>query len=173
MISQKVEERNRRNDGHFSASDYTSQIGTVPRIDVEGVERTETSSDDSEDWCSASSTTSVLESTDLRSFRAQSHGSIGRLIVNSKGIRYVRSVAKKELWRRDFLELAEMRKVGGSKRSTFASLSPDQLEIKCTDGSKLHLEGMKERDEAFNTIIAFSSLQWQSLQILSNTTAQP
>ncbi len=148
---------------------YTGHIGTVPRINVEGDESAENYSDDDDDWYSASSNASVLEATDIHSFRAQSHGSIGRLIVFSKGIRYVRSVTKKEMWRRDYLELAEMRKVEGSK---FTSLVPDQLEIKCIDGSRLHLEGMKERDEAFNTIIGFSSLQWQSLQILSNTKAQ-
>lgn len=151
---------------------YTGCTITVPRIRVERSRSGESSDDDDDGWYSADSTTSVLEASDIRSFRAQSLGVVGRLIVFSNGIRYVRSVPKKEIWRRTFLEMAEMRKVEGSTLSKLTSMSPDQLEIKCIDGSKLHLEGMRERDEAFNTIIAFSSLQWQSLQIISNSTAQ-
>lgn len=169
----KVEEGHWRELGNAATDHYTGHTSNVPRINVEADESAEKYSDDDEDcWYSASSTTSILEATDIRSFRAQSHGSIGRLVVFTKGIRYVRSVAKKEIWRLNYMELAEMRKVEGSTISKFASLSSDQLEIKCIDGSKLHLEGMKERDEAFNTILAFSSLQWQSLQILSNSKAQ-
>lgn len=176
VIKKKVEQGHWSELANPTVDRYTGRVGAIPKINIEGDLSTEEYSDDDDDdddgWHSASSTTSVLEGTDIRSFRAQSHGSIGRLVVFSKGIRYVRSVAKREMWRRDYLELAEMRKVEGSTISKFASLSPNQLEIKCIDGSKLHLEGMKERDEAFNTIIAFSSLQWQSLQILSNSKAQ-
>lgn len=148
---------------------------SVPKIRVENSESEETDTDvddDDEGWYSASSTISVLEASDIRSFRAHHAGTIGRLIVFSKGICYVRSVpTKKELWRHDFLDLAEMRKVEGSALSKVVS-SPDQLEIKLTDESKLKIEGMKERDEAFNTIIAFSSLQWQSLQIKKDSNQQ-
>ena len=132
---------------------------TVPKIRVEnsGSEETDTDDDD-EGWHSASSTTSVFEASEKRSVCAHYAGAIGRLVVFSKGIRYVRSVpAKKEPWQHDFLELAEMMKVEGSAMSKVVS-SPDQLEIKLTHESKLRIEGMKERDEAFSTIIAFSSL---------------
>ena len=129
--------------------------------------------DDNQSWYTACSLTSIIEDSDIRSFRCQSYEVNGRLFVFSKGIRFLRSFPKKEIWRWNYLELAEMRKTEGSTVSKIASLSPDQLEIKCIDGSKLHLDGMQERDEAFNTIIGFSSLQGQSLQILSNTNAQP
>lgn len=39
------------------------------------------------------------------------------------------------------------------------------LELCLTDGRREVLEGMRERDAAFNSIIGFSSLQWQNLQI--------
>lgn len=39
------------------------------------------------------------------------------------------------------------------------------LELCLTDGRREVLEGMRERDGAFNSIIGFSSLQWQNLQI--------
>ena len=173
MIKSKIESGHSHELANPAIDQYTGRMTTVPKIKIEGDDSAEDEGDDDDEgWFSASSTTSVLEASDIRSFRAQSGSSIGRLIVFTKGIRYVRSLPRKELWRQNYLDLAEMRKVEGSNMSKLASLSPDQLEIKCVDGTKLHLEGMKERDEAFNTIIAFSSLQWQSLQIKSNSNAQ-
>lgn len=40
-----------------------------------------------------------------------------------------------------------------------------ELELCLTDGRRELLEGMRERDGAFNSIIGFSSLQWQNLQM--------
>ena len=174
IIEKKVEEGHFREVAHPAMEYYTGHVTTVPKLKVEGIGSEEKENDDGDDegWCSACSTTSILEASDIRSFRCQSQKVIGRLVVHSKGVRFVRSLPKKELWRWNYLDLAEMRKVEGSTMSKLASLSPNQLEIKLIDGSKLHCEGMKERDEAFNTIIAFSGMQWQSLQILSKTNAQ-
>ena len=173
IIEKKVEE----GLVNSAVDEYTGSMTTVPKIKVEGSksegEGDENDDDEDESWFSACSTTSILEASDIRSFRCQSNHVRGRLIIFSKGIRFVRSLPKKELWRLNFLDLAEMRKVEGSITSKLATLSPDQLEIKIIDGSKFHLEGMKERDSAFNSIVGFSGLQWQSLQILSNTKAQP
>ena len=153
---------------------YSDRRTSVPKIRVANAESEDEDSDPDDDgWYSASSSTSVLEARDIRSFRAQHSGCLGRLIVYSKGIRFLRSFStKEETWRCDYLDLAEMRKVEGSTISKLRSGSSNQLEIKLIDGSKVQFEGMKERDEVFNTIIGFSSLQWQSLQILTNTKAQ-
>lgn len=40
-----------------------------------------------------------------------------------------------------------------------------ELELWLTDGRREVLEGMRERDGAFNSIIGFSSMQWQNLQM--------
>lgn len=175
LIKKRIEEGHWRELANPVFDEYSGQTTTVPKIRVENDDSSEDEVDgDDEGWYSATSTTSVLEASDIRAFRAQYSGSLGRLIVSSKGIRFVRSLPpRKEHWRCDYLDLAEMRKAEGSTVSKITSGSQDQLEIKCIDGSKLNFEGMKERDEAFNTIIAFSSLQWQSLQILSNTKQQP
>ena len=173
MINKKVEEGHSHEIAEPAADKYTGRLATVPKIKVEGDEAAEDSPYDSDDsgFYSASSTASVLESSDIRSFRTHCEGVFGRFVVFSKGIRFVHSLKKKELWRYDFLELVEMRKAEGTRISKIVS-SPDQLEIRCIDGSRLNMEGMKERDEAFNTVIAFSSLQWQSLQIREDTSDQ-
>lgn len=115
--------------------------------------------DDDDDWHSASSSTSILEDSDIIAFRAHSNGIVGRLVVFSGGVRFVRSLGQKEIWRRSFLELAEMRKVEGSTMARLTMASRQQIELKFTNGSTL-LEGMKDRDEAFNSILGFSGLQW-------------
>lgn len=173
MIEQKVGDGHSHGVAKFAPQKFDSQIGIVPELRIDGdeaVDLYEYESDDS-GFYSASSTTSVLDSSDIRSFHAHFEGSVGRFIVFSKGIRFVRSLRKKELWRYDYLDIVEMRKVEGSRISKLTS-SPNQMQIKCVNGSGLNLEGLRERDEAFNTVIAFSSLQWQSLQIREGTADQ-
>ena len=175
IIEKKVDERHFRVLANPPVDEYTGCMTTVPKVMAGGSvsEDEEITGDDSEGWYSACSITSVVQAFDIRSFRCQSHKVVGRLVVYSDGICFVRSLPKKELWRRNYLDLAEIRKAEGSTMSRLTSLSRDQLEIKCVDGSKLHLEGVQERDDAFNAIIAYSGIKWQSLQILSNTKAQP
>ena len=173
VIKQRVDQGYSREIAEPATEKYTGRLITVPKVRIEGDEAAEESPCDSDDsgFLSADSTASVLESNDIRSFQAYCGGVVGRFIVFSRGVRFVRSLKKKEVWRYDFLDLVEMRKVQGTRLSKMVS-SPDQMEIKLTDGSRLNLEGMRERDEAFNTVIAFSSLQWQSLQIRENSDDQ-
>ena len=95
------------------------------------------------------------------SFRARSEGHTGRIVVYANGIRFVRSSTKQEIWRRPFLELAEMRKLEGSTTSRMTMKVLEQLELTFSDGSSTILGAMKDRNEAFNVIIGFSALQWQ------------
>jgi len=153
LIKQKVEANHSKEAQHPHLSVYVGNA--VPTFTVDdGV----TDGDD-DDWHSASSSTSILEDSDIIAFRAHSKGIVGRLIVFSGGIRFVRSLGQKEMWRRSFLELAEMRKVEGSTMARLTMASRQQIEFKFTHGSTL-LEGMKDRDEAFNSILGFSGLQW-------------
>ena len=130
----------------------------IPRVAISD----SNADDNDEDWHSVSSFTSILDSTDISSFRAHSQGVAGSLIINSQGIRFVRSLTKRVLWRRTFLELAEMRKLEASLISKVMMFQ--QLQIKFSDGDSLVVDKMKNRDDAFNAIIGFSSLQWQALQ---------
>ena len=173
IIKQKVEQGYSHEIAEPAAEIYTGRLITVPKIRIEGDGAADEAPYDSDDsgFFSTESTASVLESNDIRSFRAYCKGVVGRFIVFSRGIRFVRSLKKKEMWRYEFLDLMEMRKVEGTRISKMVS-SPDQMEIKCIDGSRLSLQGMRERDEAFNTVIAFSSLQWQSLQIREDSADQ-
>ena len=153
MIKQKIEENHSKEAQNRGLDTYTGNFIPSITVDVTDLD------DEDEDWHSVSSSKSVLEDSDIIAFRAQSEGLIGRIIVFSGGIRFVRSIGRKEIWRRSFLELAEMRKVEGSVMSKLMMASRQQLEFKFIDCSML-MEGMRDRDEAFNTIIGFSGMQW-------------
>ncbi|KAL8769398.1 MAG: hypothetical protein Q9209_004626 [Squamulea sp. 1 TL-2023] len=131
----------------------------VPNINVDSV-----GPDEDEDWHSTNSSTGILDGFDIVSYRAFLQGVVGRLFIYSGGIRFVRSFKRKELWRRSFLELVEMRKQDGSALSKIPAVSSQSLELKFIDNSRVSLEGMQERDAAFSSIIGLSALQWQSLQ---------
>ena len=166
IIEKKIEKDYFRELAKPAADDYCGSMTTVPKITIGGkkLEDEDNTDDDNESWYSVCSTTSVVEASDIRSFRCRSQEVVGRLVVHSEGIRFVRSLPKKELWRRNYLDLAEMRKAEGSTMSDLMLSSRNQLEIICADGSKLRLKGIQERDEAFNAIIAYSGMKWQSLQ---------
>lgn len=145
---------------------FAVQTKVMPKITV-NVDKTnevhETNADtaDDESWYSADSSSSVLEGTDILSFRARWGIKTGRLVVYSNGVRFVRSLRRKELWRKSFLEMAEMRKLEGSTASRLTLKRPEELELTFTDGDSIILGAMNDRDEAFNSIIGFSALQWQ------------
>ena len=145
-----------------STKRHTDQLPLIPTLDIQDYDSDSESDDD--DWHSVSSSTSILDSSDIISFRAEWHKAIGRLIVYSSGVRFVRSLPKKELWRKPFLDLTEMRKTRGSSISKITMMTVEQLELTFVDGGSVTVEILKDRDEAFNTIIGFSALQWQVLQ---------
>ncbi|MCJ1471138.1 hypothetical protein MMC07_009786 [Pseudocyphellaria aurata] len=148
-------------DGTACPFNETCKGRMIPRA---AVLDSNTDDDDDEDWHSAISFTNTHNDSDIISFRAYSQGLVGRLIVQSGSIRFVQSMNKKELWKRTFLELVEMSKVEESLVSRITTKKSEQLELRFNDGNLILLKKMKDRDEAFNTIIGFSSLQWQALQ---------
>ncbi|KAI9846357.1 MAG: hypothetical protein M1837_004210 [Sclerophora amabilis] len=178
MIEEKVQEKVERETVDPGRRDYIGVLDTPKiimnnssgdlengNIDVDVVSESE----DSEDWQSVISSHSILEERDVMSFRGEWNRLPGRLIIYSDGIRFVRSFpTKHEFWRRSFLELAEMRKRSGSSLSKALSLD-QHLEIDFTDGVTARIGAMRDRDEAFNTIIGFSGLQWQNLQAGPNS----
>ena len=174
MIKAKIEESYARKVTNLAIDKHTCHLTTVPSFKVDGStpdEEDGADTDSGSGWQSASSTTSVLDASDIRSFRVRCDGVIGRLIISSNGVRFVRILKRKELWRILFIELTEMRKMEGSRVSRPVLLS-DQLEIRSIEGKHFVISGMKERDEVFNNIIGFSGLQWQSLQTQHDTYLQ-
>jgi len=104
----------------------------------------------------------TLDDIDVLSFRCKWRGTLGHLILSTSGLRFVRSIPGKDVWRRSYQELDEMRKISGSK---LARLKQEHtLEFQFTDGTAEQIEAMKQRDKAFNSIVGFSGLQWQMLQ---------
>lgn len=101
----------------------------------------------------------LFDRVDFICFRCRWYGVVGQFAVFADGIQIIRSFPKKEMWRRSFSELVEMRKI--------TSLNPEKekcLELKFADGSVDQVEAMKRRDGAFSIVIGFSGLQWQQLQ---------
>lgn len=166
IIKKKVNEVHCPQNASARAGVSAGQTTAVPMFTL-GVDETDEANEsnadagDDESWHSADSSSSVLEGTDILSFRAHWGIKTGRLVVYANGVRFVRSLRRKELWRRSFLEMAEMRKLGGSTASRFALKTSEQLEFTFTDGDSMILRVINDRDEAFNSIIGFSALQWQ------------
>lgn len=159
LIQREIERSYQKEKDNDQTMACNGRSEMIPNITVQSAE-----SDEDDGWHSASSTIGVLDETDIIAYRAYSQGSVGRLVIYSGGIRFVRSLKRKDLWRRSFLDLAEMRKQDGSSVSKLPTLSSQSLELKFMDGSTMAIKGMRDRDSAFNTIIGFSGLQWQSLQ---------
>jgi len=169
MIKGKVEENHHHELENPRIGVYASQTTPAPKVTIQVTHPDVEDSDDDDtlSWHSADSSSSVLDSSDVITFRARSNSHTGRFIIYANGVRFVRSFHKQELWRRSFLEIAEMRKLQGSAISQLTLKSSEQLELTFTDGDSVVLDGMKDRDEAFNTIIGFSALQWQVCVIRS------
>lgn len=165
MINKRVQESH----VHETARSYNGNgfglSAALPKFTLKVTQPMDADGDDQDDdgasWHSTDSSCNVLDSCDIVFFSARSEKAFGRLIIYANGVRFVRSSNGKEVWRRTFLELAEMRKLVGSALSRVTLKALEQLELIFTDGSSVVLEAMKDRDEAFNTIIGFSALQWQ------------
>lgn len=118
----------------------------------------------------SSSTSKSLHSTTFLSFRALSHGHPGHLTIHPTGLFFAEILdPTRRRWQYTFLDLAEIQKpdMVGSRVSKFIRKKArlGELELWLTDGSRELLQGMRERDGAFNAIIAFSGLQWQNLRM--------
>ena len=146
---------------------------STPLIDDSGDDYEDTSE---EEWHSASSSDSVLEGADMKAFHGQSQGVPGKLIVYSAGVRFVRSFRHKELWNIPFVELSEMRKEQASAlskvlptskyvpTSKIFPITSRSLEFDSTGNRGTYVVILKERDEAFKSIIGSSNLRWQPMQ---------
>lgn len=174
LIQGKVDKVHSLEDANPRIGVYADQTIGVPKVSLDlddtdnEANETDAEVEDEESWHSADSSSSVLDETDILSFRARSGRTTGRLVIYTNGIRFVRSFKKKEIWRRSFLEIAEMRKIEGSAVSRVIMMALEQLELTFIDGSSVLLGAMKDRDEAVNTIIGFSALQWQVCHFASS-----
>ncbi|KAL8908357.1 MAG: hypothetical protein Q9207_000885 [Kuettlingeria erythrocarpa] len=155
LLERKVE----RDFHHDQKARYKGPFQTIPNIFID-----DCGSDDAGDWHSVRSSTSVLDKTAITAYRAWSHGAIGRFNIHTGGVQFIRSLKRKESRRCSFLDLAEMSKQEGSILSRLPTVSPHSLEVKLIDGSVFPIEGLNDRDSAFDSIIGFSDLQWQALQ---------
>lgn len=167
LIAQQVEKTQAEESAAPPAQIYVGSLDTSPPLQTGPTDKPDASEDsDGDSWHSADSSTSILGGLDLLSFHCRQGLTSGRLIIFSSGLRFVRSAPRvsmrKEVWRHEWHELAEIRKV---KDGTIAKIvQKEGLELELVEGDCIRVDGMKARDKAFNCIVGFSGMQWQVLQ---------
>ena len=168
MIVQQVEQRYKSEAEEPTLQRYDGRLDQPhPHIELDGVGQNSSDSVNSEDFHSAGSSSSLLAGSDFLSYRTRWEGISGRLAIGPHGLRFTRSVKRQELWYLPYIKIEEMRKFRGAARSSAKHqgvLTKRVLELKEIDGRSYTLELRGDRDEAFNYIIGFSGLRWQSLQ---------
>ena len=103
------------------------------------------------------------------SFRAKWQGKLGRLFIDAAGVGFVGTIHRRELWKLAFNEIKEILKIKSSQdRSSklSGSYSAHELELISRSGITYSMDFVKDRDQAFNYIIGFSTVQWKTLQIV-------
>lgn len=161
LIAQKVEEKyNQETNGPNPAAQ--GYFGS----DYKGEDTDMISDSDAESWHSVESSSSILDGLDVMSFRCHEAGMTGRIVIYTGGIRFerLRSLGRppKEIWRRKWISLVEIRKV---KSTTIPKLlSTDGLHLTFLDGIEVELVSVQRRDRAFNCIVGFSGLPFQVLR---------
>lgn len=103
-----------------------------------------------------------MNDIDVHTFNCSWRGIPGTLILSLSGLRFHRNFPTKRLWDHSFVDLRELKKVDGKAIKSLAKLQrPKKLIIITSNSSRIILEDMKKRDEAFNMLIGFSGLRWK------------
>lgn len=150
-------------------------------------EAPEESKDDSESYHSATEETDDIEERDILSFTCTYGHVPGRLVMSTTSLRFEPATVTKIFdandFNKPFSELIEMSKLQShddiSDPLGAISWVKDKLELRFIGKQEgvheyelrqnentqvILIENLKQRDKAFNAIIAFSGIQWQSLQ---------
>lgn len=105
------------------------------------------------------------------SFRASCNDRSGHLVIEPSGVRFQANGSSKDSSRRIlYFELVEMWKLAPEPRSAAKNVlkrvlvGKERLCFKELNDKVMVLEIKKGRDDAFNFVLGFSGLQWQSLQ---------
>jgi hypothetical protein len=85
----------------------------------------------------------------------------GTIVIGVNDMRFVRRFPNKELWKRSFQELVEVKK--GNGQTSVLKTTQNFLELSFGDGHSARLEHLKNKDELFNVVLAFSGLTWQQM----------
>lgn len=132
-------------------------------------------------------TSPLYQPNDILSFRCTWSTHLGRLVLSSTHLRFVRTLAPAAfkhpvntlaspsppatlLWERPLSDLLELRKtdstafpkLGVARKKKLVNIAA--LVLVWMDGTQDAIESMRKRDEAFNTIIGFSGLRWSVQQ---------
>ncbi|PQE29214.1 hypothetical protein CJF30_00004276 [Rutstroemia sp. NJR-2017a BBW] len=164
------------------------EIGRRPSTQAQlAKEAVEEPRDDSESFHSATEETPDVEERDILSFTCTYGHVPGRLVMSTTSLRFEPAALTKVIdagtFNKPFSELVEMTKLQSHDDSAdplgATSAVKDKLELRFMGKEEgvheyelrqnentqvMLIENMKQRDKAFNAIIAFSGIQWQSLQ---------
>jgi hypothetical protein len=87
----------------------------------------------------------------------------GTVVLSLGGIRFIHKFPDAGLWNRSWLELESIRK--GDGKTAVLKTTENYLELLFKDGTVYKLGQLKNKDQTFNVIQAFSGLSWQQLPL--------
>lgn len=171
LIERKVERKFQNDLGSVTLDPHAERVAPNPILVGEVQDhRPLTSheddpSSDDEGYETADSARSVCDGETLFTFRCTCNGVPGHFGITSSSLRFMPWLKQGDSWTRPFVSLVEMRKHDGSSlKRMLGPKSIAVLELTFTDGASVVLNAMRGRDKAFNTVIGFSGMEWQSLQ---------
>ncbi|KAL8953834.1 MAG: hypothetical protein Q9222_000343 [Ikaeria aurantiellina] len=127
MREELIEEVVEENFNHDRDNRVTSSVAS-PTDEWLDVFVDASDSAENDDWHSG-----VLDASDIVAYSACAQGILGQLLIYPNGIRFVRTIKPKELWRFPFLALAEMKKTESASLPKLLLRSSQALELRFTD----------------------------------------
>jgi len=85
----------------------------------------------------------------------------GKLILNSRGVKFVSSIGHKQEFTLKYENIEKLEKVVRIVSKGLGKNSGEDLKIVGPSESEFLLKNMKDRDQAFSQIVGFSSVRWQ------------
>jgi hypothetical protein len=83
----------------------------------------------------------------------------GEIVLTATDVCFMRSAPRKEMWRRRFEDIVELKK--GDGRTSLLHRTVHVAELRFRDGSVELLKHLKKNDTLFNVVFAFSEMQWR------------
>jgi hypothetical protein len=120
-----------------------------------------TSSNNGEPTLATTTSMTPLTASDIFVAECKWNSLSGSVVLTSDEMRFIQKFPKKELWKRPFQDLTELKK--GNGQTSILKTTQNFLELTFKDGTSETLEHLVNKDELFNILLAFSGLTWHQL----------